>query len=113
MRAEQKQVNAVLAKDPNFKIADYFDKLLGTLGLSQKSVTAKPSPGLEREEYREKILNTTFEQMNMQELCELLKALEESQRIFIKELTITRSKKVSDTIDVTLIIATLQPKASS
>jgi hypothetical protein len=48
--------------------------------------------------------------MNMQELCELLQALERVQRIFSKSIDIQRSKKIPDAIDVTLVIATLLPK---
>ncbi len=106
---EQKQVDTLLEQDPNFKIGQFFDEILGTLGLTQKS-GKKITSHIDRENYRESILTVTFSEMNMQELCELLQALEQAKRIFTKELEIQKSKKTPDTIDVTLVIATLQHK---
>jgi hypothetical protein len=45
--------------------------------------------------------------MNMQNLVELLYAIEQKQRIYIKRLEIERSKKQPSSIDVQLAIATL------
>jgi len=108
---EQKHVDALLEQDPNFKIRGFFDEVLGTLGITQKSDT-KSTSSIERENYRESILTVTFSGMNMQELCELLQELEQAKRIFTKELEIQKSEKTPDTINVTLVIATLQPKTS-
>lgn len=108
---QQKQVNALLAKDPNFKIRQHFDEIVQTLGLASKRVTESIS-SIERENYRESVLTVSFSAMNMQELCELLQSLEKAQRIFSKDIDIQKSKKVPDAIDVTLVIATLQPKTS-
>lgn len=107
--AEQKQVDALLDKDPNFKIRQHFDEIVQQLGLASKRVTDSISP-VERENYRESVLTVSFAGMNMQELCELLQALERVQRIFSKSIDIQRSKKIPDAIDVTLVIATLLPK---
>lgn len=109
--AEQKEVNSLLEKDPNFKIRGFFDEVLNSLGIAHKRVSESTS-NMERENYRESVLSANFSGMNMQELCELLQALEQAKRIFTKEIDIQRSKKVPDTIDATLVIATLQPKTS-
>jgi len=45
----------------------------------------------------------------MKELTELLQEIELNKRVFIKELEISDSKQ-ANSIDVTLIIATLEPK---
>jgi len=107
--AEQKEVNTLIEQDPNFKISGFFDEITNALGITQKRDT-KVSSSIDREKYRESVLTVTFSGMNMQELCELLQALDQAKRIFTKELDIQESK-IPDTIDVTLIIATLQPKA--
>jgi ribosomal protein S17E len=56
------------------------------------------------------LLNAKFDTMNMRQLCELLDAVEQNKRIYTKELEIIKSKKVPNTIDVNLTIATLQAK---
>ena len=106
---EQKQVNKLLDEDPNFKIRQHFEEILSNLRLADKKVTESIS-SVERENYRESILTITFAAMNMQELCELLQELEKAKRIFTKDIDIQKSNKTPDTIDVTLVIATLLPK---
>ena len=108
----KKQVDALLEQNPNFKIRGFFDEVINTLQIAEKRVTESAS-NVERENYRESILTVTLAGMNMQELCELLQAIERAKRIFTKELDIQKSKKIPDAIDVTLIIATLQPKTAS
>jgi hypothetical protein len=110
VKKEQREIDAIIAKNENFKIAGYFEDLLAKLGLSNKKASLEvASPGKEGK-YRESILIAKFSGMSMKELTELLQELELNRRVFTKELEITASQKLANSIDVTLTIATLEPK---
>jgi hypothetical protein len=110
-KKEQKEIDAILAKDENFKIAGYFEDLLGKLGLADKQASkAEVSTPAREGKYQESILQAKFSGMTMKDLTELLQEIELNKRVFTKELDITVSPKIPGTIDVTLTIATLEPK---
>lgn len=110
VKKEQREIDSLIAKEENFKIAGYFEGLLSNQGLSNKRASVEvSSPGREGK-YKESILVARFTSMTMKELTELLQELEKNRRVFIKELDITLSQKTPNTIDVTLTIATLEPK---
>lgn len=107
---QRSDVNAVLAEEPDFKIGGYIEDLLKKQGLSSKFKTQNITP-VEREGiYREVSLTIQLIDMTMQELTRLLDEVEQKRRIYIKLLQITKSKKTSGTIDVTLTVGTLQLK---
>lgn len=111
VKKEQKEVDAMIAQDPNFKIAGYFEELLTKLNIaSKKSSKLEVTSPAQEGRYQESVLNARFSDMTMQELTELLKNLDQNKRVFTKELEITVSKKTPNTIDVNLTIATLEPQ---
>jgi hypothetical protein len=107
VQQQQDEVNAILEKDKNFIIADYFTTLLEMLQLKVYN-SKEPSVSVENlnNGYIEEKLDAGFTNMNMQQLCQLLDKIERNERIYTKELSITKALK-SPTIDVTLTIATL------
>ncbi len=110
VQQQRAEVDAMLAEDVNFKIGGYFKDLLTELNLLDKQEIETTSQ-IEREDnYRESILNTKFVDMNMKQLTELLSKIEQNRRIYSKELEITKSKKKPDALEVSITIATLQPK---
>lgn len=112
MKRQKTSVNAMLAEDENFKIGGYFKTLVASLGLATKKEIETTSQAEKDELYKESVLNAKFSGTNMQELTELLEQIENNKRIYIKEIEITESKKIANTIDFVITIATLQPKAS-
>jgi hypothetical protein len=112
VKNQQKDVNEMLQADPNFKIAGYFQGVLARLGLTNKeesNTVATQERG--EQEYNESVLTAKFIDMTMQELSELLNVLERNKRIYTKSLEIQKSRKSNRTIEVQLIIATLQPRS--
>ncbi|MDR3550043.1 MAG: hypothetical protein P4L31_01405 [Candidatus Babeliales bacterium] len=110
--SQRAQVNAMLTEKPDFKINGYFTDLVSSLGFAgNRTPTTSVSFGdRDDQEYREVLLNAKFDAMNMKQLCELLDAIEQYDRIYIKELEIIKSRKIADAITVNLTIATLQRK---
>lgn len=109
VKKEQKQIDAVLAQDENFKIQGYFEDLIARLGLSSKKSTIEVTPAASEGSYKESVLQAKFIGMTMKELTELLQEIDGNKRIFTKELDIAVSQKQPGFIDVTLVIATLEP----
>jgi cell division protein YceG involved in septum cleavage len=111
VKREQKEIDAILAKDENFKIAGYFEDIVGKLGLANKKASdAQVTTALQEGKYQESVLQAKFSGMTMKDVTELLQEIELNKRVFTKELDITKSAKKEGTIDATLTIATLEPK---
>ncbi|MFA6066544.1 MAG: hypothetical protein WC707_05190 [Candidatus Babeliaceae bacterium] len=113
VKQQQNDVNTILAQDPTFKIKEYFLKLVAEVGLSQQNTKQEVSDPQDLENgYSEIKLDASFVDITMQQLTDLLYKIEQNERIYTKELAITKSLK-GPIINVTLIIATLQPKVST
>ena len=110
---QQEAVKAILAEEPNFYIGQYFTDLIRSQNL-QSNLTKEP----ERSEsdigngFTEHKLAVTFSKLNMKFLTELLFKIEQNQRVYTKELKIIKNIK-DGLLDVTLIIATLEPQQTS
>lgn len=108
--AQQEAVKDILSEEPNFYIGQYFTDLVRSMNL-QSMLTRDP----ERSEsdvgnnFIEHKLSSTFSKLNMKQLTELLFKIEQNQRVYTKELKIIKNIKDA-LLDVTLIIATLEPQ---
>lgn len=108
---QRAEVNRMLTEVPDFKIEGYFNDLTTRLGLNRNNIVTSTSYADRGDaEYREVLLNAKFDSMNMKQLTELLNEIEKYNRIYIKEIEIIKSKKIQNTIEVNLTIATLQRK---
>ncbi len=112
VQQQRAEVDAILDKNIDFKIAGYFKQLITQLALTEKIKVETPSHVDRDANYRENLLDAKFENMNMKELTELLSEIEQNKRIYTKKLEIIKSKKSPDTIEVNITIATLQPKVA-
>ncbi len=111
VKKEQKEIDAILAKDENFKIAGYFEDIIGKLGLANKKASdAQVTTSSQEGKYQESVLQAKFSGMTMKDVTELLQEIELNKRVFTKELDIVVSPKKPGTVDGTLTIATLEPK---
>ncbi len=112
VKKERTEVTALLEEDPNFKIKAYMQDVLEKVGIlaqvqSENAVVSSMQDG-----YQENQVTYQLAGINMRQLTELLNEIEENKRVFVKELDITKSKKVPRTIDVDIRIATMMPKAT-
>lgn len=113
VQTQRDTVKKLLESNLDFKIGGYFENLLNQLNLSTKKEMDTISTIDRQDNYRENILNAKFVDMNMKELTELLAELDKNPLIFTKELDIMQSEKKPKTLDVTLTIATLEPKETT
>jgi len=110
VKQQQAYVDALLEKDTTFKIKQYFDLLTKSLNLELR--LSKPAEVLDAQDlqvnYEEIRLTASFTGLNMRDICDLLEAISKNKRIYTKEISIT---KVAQALDLSIVIATLQPKA--
>ena len=108
-RVEQQHahVDALLAEEPIFKLQSFYDDTRNRLGLA---AAQKKDPEIARDPrtplYEEVRLTASLRQITMKQLCDLLEAIEQKERIYVKELTISQ-QAAAQPIDVTLVLATL------
>lgn len=112
VKKHKAEVDAIIAENEGFKIGGYFEEVLTLLDLGEKRTSKEDYSHVTHEnKYDEHILKAKLTNMNMKQLCELLNILENNKRIYTKELEIVKSKHAKKAIDVTLTIATLEPRA--
>jgi len=110
---QKREVDLILSKNKTFKIKEYFSQVLDKLKLHSKSSkeTEISTPADLDNGYSEIMLNATFTNITMQELCGLLYEVEKNSRIYLKELSMVKASNM-DNLGATLVIATLQPKTA-
>lgn len=110
---EQKEaVNTMLEEEKNFKIQSFFDSVVQQHQLKgQQKQDAQVSEEILYKRYTEIKLTAQFKQINTQELCELLRSIEEKKRVYIKDLAITKTKGAA--LDISLTIATLKSQSET
>lgn len=114
VKQQRTEVNAILAEDEAFKIGGYLDEKLDLLGIAPNKKEETTTQVVLDDNYRESVLSVKFSEITMKQLTELLNIIEQNKRIYTKALEITRSTKASSrTIDVSLTIATLQPRTAA
>ncbi len=106
-------VDAILAKDKNFKLPQYFDLLTKHLGLfgymSKEPVVSEHDLN---NGYDEVQLDSAFKDLDIKQVTDLLYKIEQNDRVYTKEIALAKSPKAPK-LDVSLVIATLQPKIAS
>ncbi len=109
---QQTRVDEILTQNKGFKIKEYFISLVQSLGLAEL-VSKEPDTAIPQElfsGYAEIKLDVSFAAMTMQQLVDLLYKIEQNERVYTKDLKITKNQK-TPTIDVSLVIATLETTA--
>lgn len=114
VKQQKADVASMLDKDKNFKIVGEVDTVLTSLNLINNRTSYNQSSEVKESlpEYTEIRLVIQLADLNTKQLVELLHEIEKNERIYTKELEITRSPS-KPSIDVTLSIATLQARTES
>jgi hypothetical protein len=114
LKKQQIRVEELIAQDKQFKLKEFIDQMLEKLNISIKTSSIRPKEleNLRSQGYEEIRMEMELVKLNTKQLTDLLNQLQQSKRIDIKKLEITKSKK-DPTIDVQLIITTLQKKTEA
>lgn len=106
---QKEAVNEMLDEERNFKLKSFFDTLTMQFNIrNQQQKEAEVTEELLHKQYTEIRLVAQFRQITMQQLCDLLNGIEQKQRVYTKELVITKTKGAA--LDVILTIATIKPQ---
>ncbi len=112
VQRQSKEVNEVLAEDKSFRILNFFDGIVAQYNLSEKKKRdADVSEELLYKRYTEIKLTAQFRQLDMETVCKMLNEIEQKTRVYIKELSLSKTK--GGTLDVSLTIATLKPQSDT
>lgn len=111
VQKQRAEVNAIIEEDPNFKIKGYLLEVMAGIGITPSLSTDQK---ISREDnFVENIATYQFTGITMKQLTELLDEIEQNKRLYTKDLEIIRSKKIPNTIDVGITVATMIPKERS
>lgn len=108
VQRQQAKVDAIISENKSFKIKDYFTTVVQSLNLANL-VSKEPETSEEGlvPGYNEIKLDVSLSGLNMKQLTDLLYKIEQSERVYTKDLKITKNLR-APTIDVTLVIATFE-----
>lgn len=107
VQKQSEEVNALLEKEKIFRIMDFFDDIVQKLNLSsfKRGNFNVSEESVLNKRYTEVTIQTQFQGINTKQLCDLLQAIEQKSRLYIKELSIIKTK--GNLLIVALTIATL------
>ncbi len=110
VQKQSDEVNSLLEEDKNFKLKNYFDEIVQKAGLSKlQAKEAEVSEEILQKLYTEIKINAQFNGMTTKQMCELLQAIEQKQRVYIKELSITQK---NNALIIAITVATLKSHVS-
>ncbi len=104
-------VNEILSNDTGFKIVDYYNNLVSKLKLKPfqaKETLAEPTTEQLEDGAKERTLTVSFNNLTMQQVTEILAAIEDSPRVYAKKLIIDKVNKDKPKLNVTIEIATIE-----
>lgn len=114
LKQEQKRGEEILARDKNFKLKDYVNTVVEKVGLKSNFNKDQISSGnpdrAQTQNFEEIKMDAGFNDINTKQLIDLINALEQNERIDIKQIEII---KKNQGIDVQLVISTLQQKVEA
>lgn len=109
---QKDSVDTLLDTEKNFKIKNYFDELVRTLNLAphQRKEAEVTEEEILKNQYSEIKLSAQLYGISMKQLCQLLETLEKKERLYTKDLAITKGR--GPTIDISITIGTLKQVAA-
>lgn len=111
VQEQKSSVDEFLAREKDFKIFGYFEKVIEELGLERNLKQRPEEPRSEEvgKDYIEYTLTGNLTRLNMKQLTDLLMKIADNKSVYPKKLDIVRAEGMRPAIDVTLSIATLAP----
>ena len=108
VKQQQLQVDDIVKKDKNFYLKKYYQDLIAAVGIIASGDATISDQKLENG-YSLELLQAKFAAITTQKLVEFLQKIEESARVYVKTIDITKGMQ-PNTIAVVLVLATIKPK---
>jgi uncharacterized DUF497 family protein len=111
---QRNKVEENLEKDKNFNLEEFLRKTLEEVkllqNLEQPNVTINEIEGVRTSSYEEVRLDARLKNINMRQVTDLLSKIQQQERVYTKFVEIFRSASISPTVNLHIIIGTLQKK---
>lgn len=108
LELQEQELNEILSQDKNFRIIEAYNNIINNLDL-EKYVTEAPTPIEDQSgKHIERKIPINLNNITTKQLVELLSEIQKDNRLFTKELTITKPAKSKNKIDIILVVATLE-----
>ena len=106
VQKHSEEINSILAQEPNFRIKNFYDDTLKKLNLESKQQRDADvsEEDVLKGKYTELKLVSLLRGIDTRQLCDLLQAIEQKPRIYMKEVIITKKDSL---LDINITIATL------
>lgn len=108
--SQRAEVNKIIQAEPDFILPQYLQEVMSQTGITQSLNTINTTQIDREDQYRENIASISFTNTTMRVLTKFLQAIDQNKRLYTRELDITKSKKTPRTIDVNVVITTMQPR---
>jgi type II secretory pathway component PulM len=108
VKEQRQQVDEIVKKDKNFYLKKYYQDVIASVGISAAGEATIVDQKLENG-YSQELLQARFSAITTQQLVEFLQKIEESTRVYVKSVEITKGMQ-PNTIAVALVLATIKPK---
>lgn len=108
VKQQQVQVDEIVKKDKNFYLKKYYQDVIAAVGIPAVGDATISDQKLENG-YSLELLQGRFANTTTQKLVEFLQKIEESARVYVKTIDITKGTQLN-TIAVVLVLATIKPK---
>lgn len=108
VKQQQLQVDEIVKKDKNFYLKKYYQDVIASVGIVASGDATISDQKLENG-YSLELLQARFNAITTQKLVEFLQKIEDSARVYVKTIDITKGMQ-PNTIAVVLVLATIKPK---
>lgn len=111
IESQKEALSKNISENSKFKLVDFFDNIKDSLRLNNsiESTNIKIN-NIANSDYNEINLEISIKNINTKQLVDLMASIEESTRVYIKNITIKKANKLP-AIDVGMTITTLQSKS--
>jgi len=107
-KAQQQEVEEILAKDKDFRIGESYQSIIRSSGLSQRLVDkSEPTTGESISGRTEVQITSKLKGLSMKDVTDLLVQIAQVPQLYTKEVTIKKSPG-NQTVDIDIIVATLE-----
>lgn len=109
VKAQQEQVEDILAKDKDFRIGEAFQSIISNANLRNKIVDMSPipTPGETISGKTELQMTSTLRGLSMKEVTDFLTMIAQVPQLYTKDITIKRTPG-RPTVDIDITVATLE-----
>lgn len=108
VKAQQQQVDQIIAKDKDFRIGDAYESIMRKAGVFSKATdTSDATTGESLSGKNEVLITSHLKGLSMKEVTDFLVQIAQVPQLYTKDLTIKRTAGRS-TVDIDITVATLE-----